>query len=393
MAQEFKPVFTGASEFDRAVAGHAGKEPAPVYADLPGGINNGIAQLTSCYFGIIKDGDDKGKKFFRASATVVEPHEVVVDGKPIPIFGLHTSIMWTIKDSTRQDGTAVPASAVIERIMDTIARLGGGKQFTAAVRTAADLEKRCKMLVQMRPCVRFATRQGKKTEKYPNPRVFHEWYDRVPDPRATQQRNGSTATGVADSTQDTSDDQPDADPAPSRQTVASRDRLSPDDTNTTTTFNEFNEDEVNLDDLASQAMGGDADAGEKLQQIARQVGIDEDTIQHDDVSWPRLAELIKVRRDGEGSAAALTAGDDPDDDDDEPEEEPEVTPPEPAVGQTVKYRVLRDGKPETNAKGQVKRPIDCKIVKVNKAKKHADLKEIGGERTFRLVPWNELLVE
>src|SRR4051812_22954353 len=96
MVQEFKPVFVGASEFDAVLKKHAADAPKQKFADLPGGINNGVAQLVRAYFGIIDSGDNKGKKYFRASGSVVEPTEVTVKGQAVPVYGLQTSIMITL---------------------------------------------------------------------------------------------------------------------------------------------------------------------------------------------------------------------------------------------------------------------------------------------------------
>jgi hypothetical protein len=55
---------------------------------LPGGIENGIAQVVECKFGTYEKGDNKGEYFFYAAATVVLPK--MHDG--IPVYGLRTQI-------------------------------------------------------------------------------------------------------------------------------------------------------------------------------------------------------------------------------------------------------------------------------------------------------------
>jgi hypothetical protein len=386
MAQEYKPVFIGPSEFDKAVQAHAGQEPRQQYRDLPGGITNGEARLVQAYFGVISEGDQKGKKFFRALATVMEPKSVTVAGREVDVYGLQTSIMIVMADRKKADGTVIPAADAITEIMDVVARLGGGKQFTANVRSMKDLEGRLAILNKTKPKVRFSTREGKKTEKYPNPKVFHTWYDRIPEARGAGNGSvpSSTAHGVVDYTAATDDDQPGEDMAPATQ--AHSDRLGGADD--TPPFNEGGdmEPEANLDDLASQALGGDADAGDRLQAIAREAGIEEDVIQDDDTSWFQLVELIREAHGG--GASTIDSEEEP-----EPEPEPEVTPVEPETGKTVKYRVILNGEPEKNARGKIKPAVDCKIVKVHKKARQVDLKEISGDRTFRLVPWDQLIVE
>jgi hypothetical protein len=153
MAEEFKPVFQGPSEFDTLVKKHGSDETRQKQMDLPGGITNGVARLTSCYFGVIGQGDNKGKKFWRASGTVVEPHEVTVGGRAVPVYGLQTSIMITLVPGKDRDGKVIPLEDIFARVMNEIRLLGGSTK----VSSAAALEQVCKVLVQKKPYFRSLT--------------------------------------------------------------------------------------------------------------------------------------------------------------------------------------------------------------------------------------------
>lgn len=59
---------------------------------LPGGIENGIAQVVECKFGIYEKGDYKGEYFFYAAATVLQPKSHKVGDDNVPVFGLRTQI-------------------------------------------------------------------------------------------------------------------------------------------------------------------------------------------------------------------------------------------------------------------------------------------------------------
>jgi hypothetical protein len=377
MAEEFKPVFQGPSEFDTLVKKHGSDETRQKQMDLPGGITNGVARLTSCYFGVIGQGDNKGKKFWRASGTVVEPHEVTVGGRAVPVYGLQTSIMITLVPGKDRDGKVIPLEDIFARVMNEIRLLGGSTK----VSSAAALEQVCKVLVQKKPYFRFSTRQMPVTDKYPNPKVTHTWYGAVPN-YTPQSGNGSVATGVVDSTKQRQ--------APAQATQAApveghHEEPEPEegeafDEMGDTSGSSQSSSGLDLDELTPLAESEDADAQKAIQQAGLDAGMTREEVEDESLSWTDLAEIVKKRR-------AETAAEP------EKEEEPEVSPAEPSEGMAVKYVVLKDGKPETGPRNKVKPPMDCEVVKVNKRGKTADLKAVGSDRTFSKVPWDQLIVE
>lgn len=72
---------------------HQKHKDAPVEtsgARLPPGIKNGLAQLSKAYISVYKEGENKGKDFFRASAIVKSPKSVIIDGREHKAEGLVT---------------------------------------------------------------------------------------------------------------------------------------------------------------------------------------------------------------------------------------------------------------------------------------------------------------
>lgn len=66
---------------------------------LPEGIENGIALLRTMEFAEHKDGENRGKTYFRAAGVVEIPEEVEVNGVKIRVAGLQTSLIIPMYDT------------------------------------------------------------------------------------------------------------------------------------------------------------------------------------------------------------------------------------------------------------------------------------------------------
>lgn len=86
-------------------------------AELPAGINGGVAQLTDCLFGTYAKGPDKGKRYFRVSATAVLPQ--AFEGKKVE--GTRFQDMIGLCDAKKRTGEVWRTKE--ERIGDVLQRL------------------------------------------------------------------------------------------------------------------------------------------------------------------------------------------------------------------------------------------------------------------------------
>lgn len=87
--------------------------------DPPPGIRNGIAQLIDCRFDTYKSGDTlKGEPYWRASAVIIEPKTVIVDGAEIPCAGLQTALQIPIVD--RKDASGKVTSRDVDQLYTAV---------------------------------------------------------------------------------------------------------------------------------------------------------------------------------------------------------------------------------------------------------------------------------
>ncbi len=385
-SNEYRPTFTAPnSDLDSVVRDHAGAKPKVQYVDLPPGITNGIARLQRAYFSKIENGDNKGAVFFRASATVHEPTEVVHKGQKVPVYGLMTSIMITITPRKDRQGNVIPAKEAVRDIMDALTRLGVN---TTGCKSMAEIEKKAQALNQRQPFFRFSTTQSKPTKEYPNPKVRHVWHDACSAP--TSAANGPAA-GVVDRTASRSSSPGGGGTLTAAHEEESGLEMTSHDEDYTPDGLSVNgspttvEDE-NLDDLASQATAGDTEAQGKLEAVGMSLGLTQKQVEDDFDDWVSLVEEIR-RRQQEGQAGGDEGGDEGDGD------EPEVASFEPEVGEPARLKLLDpDGTPQRDKKGKLRAPVPCKVLKVNRRKKMVDLVTLDGrEEMVTGVPWTSLV--
>lgn len=180
-AQKGSSVFAKLGERGRAAHSAAAQNPVTVgNAGLPAGIENGIAQLVDIHFGEYKDGPNKGKPFFMASAIVVQPTEI--DG--VPIAGLRTQIgPEPLCDTPQATGKRKTFQDHYDWMINQIGLVLGVQPGQTVEIGFDDVESTCANLVAEAPYIRFRTWKGQKQTTGPfanrEPRVQHEWNGRI----------------------------------------------------------------------------------------------------------------------------------------------------------------------------------------------------------------------
>ena len=403
------------TKLDSAVRKHATDETDYGFQRLPPGINGGIAQLTVCGFkkyeanSNMKRADGQsaaGEFFFRAAGVVVEPQEVLHEGRAVRVVGLQTSIMEPCCDTRKSDGTVVTQEEHIANILNELRKLGADTRAA----TGADMEVLAELLQETAPYFKFSTSAGTPTPQYPNPRTWENWHGvrglegyTPPD---------ATAGAVEDHSA----------PANGRTSRTSQPTLP---------FNEFEgdngqanaPDQDDLDELLARA-DVDEDASRRLLDIAEGLGI-RDQVEAAP-SWTKGVELIREAQGVEGPGEEEEAGEgEPEEVEEEAAaeaelasqehpEEPAPTPPptprKPALKNVPATEVVRSvlapiAKAWKPAKGEVYkfRPIDpktkkprtkavpCRIEAVNLKTQTADLLNYEDRKTrYQSVPWSAL---
>lgn len=248
-------------------------------ADLPDGIEGGVAQLVECKFDEYKDGAMKGKLYFLAAGIVVQP----VTHNGIHIQGLRTQIGPEPLCETPTRGRKT-LDEHIEWVQNELKKLGADLSET----TLDDLDSVVEALKEEQPYFRFRTWKGKATKQYPDPRVNHQW-------RGACEYDGEAAADDVVEDEEAAEE-------PEDEAVA-----------------EEEAGEEDLTALAEAADNGDDEAQAKLEKLAEAQGIDATEI----ATWAEVAAMLEDGSEG-GSDA-------------EPEEEGEAQAP-PEKGEVWYYK-------------------------------------------------------
>lgn len=379
-----------------SIAKHAGDETD--YGSggrLPPGIENGIAQLTQCKIG---ESEKNGELFFYASGTVVKP-KAMPDGTPIE--GLHTSVMRMLSDAKGKDGKVYrTADEQVEWVMNELRKLGAD---TSDFKGPEDLLTICEALQEQKPFFRFRTWQGKATEQYPDPRTNETWCGT----KGLDDFSPDSDDGVVDNTGD-GDEVPEEAAEEEGETAEEGS-------------------EVDIEALAQEAPN-DAEAAEKLKQIAMDAGVSEEDF--DNADWADVPGLIAAATDApaeeEGGEAeeevdfvalgeAAAGGDveamtalqeagterglnEPDFDSWESfaeaiasteipgeEGEAEEEAPEIQKGDVYHYSPI-----DPKTKKPVKKPVECEVLSVDEKTETVQLKNLDTKAIYKGVPFSAL---
>jgi hypothetical protein len=373
---------------DKAVAAHAADETSYGFQRLPGGINNGVAKLINCGFGVVEGAGkhNVGETYWRAAAVVVRPESVETKEGVVKVAGLQTSIMVMCCETKNGAGEVTTVEEHFAEVMNEIRKLGGD---TSSCRTAGDLVGLCQAIEQQGPYVRFSTSEGKVSPQYPTPRVFENWHGTVEyDAEEGGAANGAVQDDTAEATP-TPGTTPKASRFPNSPTVAApvnRVAAKPSPAPAAKTpakpikptappedFNEFPEGDGaevsgDLDDLLARANEEDTDAQGELQRLAGEAGLSEDEI-NDAKTWDDLVGLIRAG----GGAAEEAEPEEPSDEGDEWV---------PAVGDVYLYAPI-----DPKTKKPVKKPVECEVDKVSVPKKLVHLRNVATKVAYLNVPW------
>lgn len=353
-----------------AVAQHAQDETDFGFQRLPPGINNGVAQLTKCYFDTYKTGESIGEYYFRAEGTMLTPASVMTPTGPAKVAGLTTSIMFPVCDKKTSKGVKGQAEFIAE-ILNEMRKLGAD---TSSCASADDMENLAKVLEQEQPYFKVRTSQSAPTVEYPNPRIWENWdgteglenYDPAAEVPAAQYQTDQTSA-----------------PAPTPKAGPGKGGGGK-----TTVAQDASDGFDELDQLAAAADDErDAKAAAAVTRAAKEAGItakDVDAAQN----WREVVQLIKDA--AAGTTTETTAAEE------EPAEEPEEEPAaeELSVTDVVRYVVKdKNGKPAIDPKTKKPvKPAEFTITALNGKKETASLKSNDNPKVkYDNVPWDELI--
>lgn len=342
---------------DEAVKKHANDDTTYGVINLPGGITNGIAQLSKCYFKEFgaettakrADGSSaKGEYYFRAEGTVDSPSFVeTTDGK-IPVKGLITSVMVPLCDTKNTAGDITTQEEQLSRVLNIMRQLGG-PDFTKGA-TGGDLEALATSLEQSAPYFRFSTSAGKPSPQYPTPRVFENWHGGMglenyqpDDIKAFNDQSGGNSTTQTSG----------SNPQVTQKDEPRQDAIVP-------------VEEMTIEDLMSLA-SSDADtaqeARQRLVQMAVDAGYEQSYVISEEVGWDDVLNMINNPK--------------------QPEEEKQP----PKKNETCKY-----APPSKKNPGTWLPERECKIKDVdekNQTVTLTDLTQKGAE--YKAVAWDKLV--
>lgn len=326
-------------------------------AELPDGIVNGVARLTSCKFGTFERGDMVGEPYFMASG-------VVVDTPQNPdlkwCIGLRTSVgPEPICD------TPTRSRKTVEDHLGWVYNLWRGLGVdTTSIQADKDgaLEAVAEALQAAKPYFRFRTWKGQVQTTGPyagkEPRVNHDWG------QACEWTEGDDAGQVED-------DSAAAPPPPPKSAAKTTAKTSPKkapEPKPEPSADDYSDSEdvdsllvIANDDSDAEAQ---AEAQQKLKDQAMALGHSEEACDGAE-SWEALVEMIKNGAPSDESA----------------EEEPWT----PKKEEVYLYAPMD---PKTKKPGK---KVECEVVAVDAANKTVDLKNTVNQKlTYKAIPWSKL---
>jgi hypothetical protein len=340
--------------------------------NLPAGIENGIAKLIVCKFDVYKDGNNKGKPYFRAEGIVVAPKEL----NNIPIEGLRTNIMEPLCDTKNMSNEVKTLDEHLAIIYNHLRLLGVN---TADV-DPDELETVVQELQESQPYFRFRTWKGEATKLYPNPRVNHVWNGVVD----YTEDNTTEAEAVDDETPEAKAEPvkttKKAEPSKTQPTKTVTKSTPPKTTVKTTKKVEKAYNENDLDSILAAANAGDTNAQILLNEKAIEAGLTEEDLASIP-DWDTTAKTIKDLTTKEPEDSNEESTDESEETSTETEETPEEVPEQvPEVDEVYNYLPL----------GQ-KKIVEVQVVKVDAVKKTVNIKNMAQPKIiYPNVPWNKL---
>lgn len=303
-------------------------------ADLPDGIEAGIAQLVKCEFGEFSRGSHEGEPYFIASGIVKEPKE----HNGIPVEGLYTQVGPIPLCDTPERQSKTDFDDHYADMLNELRKLG----VDTSEMDFDDLEEVCSTLVEEAPHFRFRTWKGQATEQFPNPRTNHDW------------------RGVCEYEEEETDEVEEEDEEPEEE-----DEVEEEEDEEPEEDVPFGDD---LDMLVDKADQDDEDAAEELTKRAIKAGLSEADIEDEDQfpNWSSVAEAIRGSEEGEEE----------DEEEDEDDEEDEFVPEK---GDVFLYK----------PKGK-RKAVEVEVTAVFAKKETANVKDLDTGKIHKNVPFSKL---
>lgn len=242
-------------------------------AELPAGIERGVAQLKEVKFDTFKNGDMTGQYYFMAYGIVKMPTEV----NGLPVEGLRTQIgPEPLCDTPTRSRKTLEDH--VGWVYNELRKLGVD---TSKI-DHTQLEDVAQALTEARPHFAFRTWKGKKQTTGPyagqEPRTQHDWLGAV-----DYNDDHDPAAGVDDHTP----------PAPGKPLTAKPADPDPADL-----------DSGDIESLARKAEGGDEKAADLLTEMAVKAGYSEEDVLATK-TWDEVVEMIKGNGPGEEEGDAV----------------------------------------------------------------------------------------
>lgn len=355
-----------------AVQAHANDETTYGFIELPGGIRTGVAELNKCYFKEFESGENKGKFFFRAQATVIDPISFPTPQGVVKTQGAMTSIQIPLCDTKTKTGpNAGKITTEEEHWADVLLEMRrlGGENFTDGA-TIEDMEALALALEETQPPIRFMFSTSVPATATSRP--FHNWHGtkNLPEGYEPPSEDGEAGGMVESGDEDTvgpaeekvlsaiektmsaatpKNGKPVA-KTPAKAVKTPEPEPEPEEEPTE------DGDEVILDDLVADADSDSetaADSSKELIRLAVEMGIDEKKARKSP-SWEALADMIRATR------GQKTFDENPDEEVTEETEPEEEEPTGPQEGDEVLFAPT-----DPKTKKPVKTPIKCTIILVN----------------------------
>lgn len=151
---------------------------------LPAGIKGGKAQITKCYIGVKKDGEDKGKEFFMAMASIKSPEA----HNGYALKGRFTRLMINLYDTpAKGQRKAKTFNEYWGEFLNFIKSIGESPIDTEdGAKLEAYYNALCKKIEKDKPFIEFSTRgwvpPATPTQPKPAEMVFEEWHGKTDPP-------------------------------------------------------------------------------------------------------------------------------------------------------------------------------------------------------------------
>lgn len=350
--------------------------------NLPAGINNGVAQLKTAEWGLVKDDkQNAGKPYVLLRGVAIIPVDHPL-GSGVPVKGLGVMLTIPLYDTTPQKQpdnsmskgrkTLLNEEGTLENwyacLLNEIRKFGIDTSRTEAKQIDGLLQ----YLQQQKPFYRFSTRgwTPPATPGQPKPtEMIFTQFDGVlkdfkpPAPTGTKDQTGTpapSANGAAETAA------PAAAEGGQQGVVEETQTEEP-------PFNEFED----LPSLAAAADADDSAAQNKLDALAVQAGLSEADIKGAK-SWVQVVEMMSAANaegetgEGEGEEGVI-------------EEPPPAEPIEPTKASVWHLRPKgRDGKP-------VKKPVEVTVLSVNKKARTVLCKNLENTKIqYKDISWDRL---